>query len=424
MAELKGSPRLMIVSDLDNTMVDHHDPESISLLRFNALWEADYRHDSLLVFSTGRSPTLYKELRKEKPLLTPDITIMSVGTEITYGDVMVPDKGWEEWLNQGWDRGIVVEEASKFPQLRFQVETEQRPHKVSFYIEKSSAPEVINKLSKQLDERQLDVKIIYSGGIDLDILPKGAGKGQALAYLLKKFDSEGKSPLNTLVCGDSGNDAELFSVADVYGVMVSNAQEELLQWYAENAKGNPKTIHASERCAAGIIQAMQHFNLDPNISPRDVMGHCQNGPKYFSLGHEVVEFYLLCEKWRRAEVEDSNEIFQRLESAVDSNCSLVHPWGVEENLFTEVDVLRNCYGDQKGKQYRIWIDRIRPLKISSDIWLVKFDKWELIEKERHCSLTTALLKTKHDAPNALVWFHIHATWRDGCGNRNILFFSI
>ncbi|RRT73095.1 hypothetical protein B296_00006538 [Ensete ventricosum] len=281
MDRLDGHAHLMIVSDLDYTMVrflhchtlqvDHDDQENLSLLRFNALWESDYRHNSLVVFSTGRSPTMYKQLRKEKPLLTPDITIMSVGTEIAYGESMVPDDGWEQYLNHKWDRDVVLEETAKFPQLSF----------------------------------QLDVKIIYSGGICLDILPLGAGKGEALAYLLKKFKADGKLPTNTLVCGDSGNDTELFSVPEVYGVVVSNAHEELLKWYAQNSKDNPKIIHATERCAAGIIQAIGHFGIGPNISPRDVMDSgCKN--KSFNPGHEIVMFYLLYERWRRAEVENSD----------------------------------------------------------------------------------------------------------------------
>lgn len=60
-------------------------------------------------------------VRKEKPMLTPDITIMPVGTEITYGEDMIPDEGWEEYLNNKWDRTIVVDETMSFSELKLQV---------------------------------------------------------------------------------------------------------------------------------------------------------------------------------------------------------------------------------------------------------------------------------------------------------------
>ncbi|MBA0808825.1 hypothetical protein Gohar_024534, partial [Gossypium harknessii] len=161
----------------------------------------------------------------------------------------------------------------------------------------------------------LDVKIIYSHGTALDVLPKGADKGQALAYLQRKFKANGRVPLSSLVCGDSGNDAELFTVPDVYGVMVGNAQEELLQWCAENARNNPNIIHSTERCASGIIQAIGKFSIGPNVSPRDIKGWGKCRVNVLSPGYEVVKFYLLYEQWRRAEVEKSDQILQNLKSS-------------------------------------------------------------------------------------------------------------
>lgn len=95
---------------------------------------------------------------------------------------------------------------------------------------------------------------------------------------------------------------------------MSNAQEELLLWHAENAKDNPKIIHGTERCASGIIQAIGHFGLGPNTSPRDEAD--LSGSEKGNLGPsgEVVRFYLLHEKWRRGEIENSENYITSLEA--------------------------------------------------------------------------------------------------------------
>ncbi|MCL7032284.1 hypothetical protein MKW94_021502 [Papaver nudicaule] len=162
-----------------------------------------------------------------------------------------------------------------------QSESQQRPYKVSFNIGKEKAKGVSKALSECLAKRG-------------------------------KF-GDGKQPRNTLVCGDSGNDSELFSVPDVYGVMVSNAMEELLQWHTENGVNNPKIFHATKRCASGIIQAIGHFKLGPNLSPRDGDFPKSSLPNT-NPGHEIVKFYLSYERWRRADIASSEQYIPNLKA--------------------------------------------------------------------------------------------------------------
>nr|VDD00955.1 unnamed protein product [Brassica oleracea] len=419
MERLTSPPRLMIVSDLDDTMVDHHnDPENLSLLRFSSLWEEAFRHDSLLVFSTGRTLPMYKKLRKERPMLTPDVIITSVGTEIAYGKSMVTDDSWVEIMNHKWDRGIVEEETSKFPELTLQRDCDQRPNKVSFFIDKSKAQEVTKELYQRLEKRGVStiIKIIFSGGKALDVLPKGGGKGQALAYLLNKLKAEGRLPVNTLVCGDSGNDTELFTIPNVYGVMVRNSQEELLEWYAENAKDNAKIIHASERCVGGILEAIGHFELGPNLSPRDVSDLLECKEDNVNPGHEVVMFFLFYERWRRGEVENCDAYIASLKASCHPAAVFVHPSGAEKSLIDTIDELGKYHGDKKDKKFRVWTDQVLARETTHGTWMVKLDKWEQTGNERKCCTTTVRFISKEN--EELVWENVQQTWSEESEMKN------
>lgn len=96
-------------------------------------------------------------------------------------------------------------------------------------------------------------------------------------------------------------------------MQVSNAQEELVEWYTENARDNAQIIYATERCAAGIIQAIGNFTLGPNVSPRDIRDSILN-KKILSPSHEVVMFYLFYERWMHGEIENSEQYLQNLKS--------------------------------------------------------------------------------------------------------------
>lgn len=100
-----------------------------------------------------------------------------------------------------------------------------------------------------------------------------------------------------------------------------------MQWHEENAKDNPKIFHASQRCGAGIIEAIQRFNLGPSVSPRDVLDTENFQAESLNPAHEVVQFYLFYEKWRCGEVEKSDKYLQYLKMlsvSVDSSAKIDH----------------------------------------------------------------------------------------------------
>jgi sucrose-6-phosphatase len=244
----------LFITDLDNTLVG----DDAALKELNQhLDQHRQEHGTKIVYSTGRSPALYRKLTSEKSLLSPDALITSVGTEICFDPKEeIIDQEWADMLSQGWNREEVVATAGHYSDLVPQADTEQRPFKVSYVLSEEISSELLPRLESSLKEKGLDVKLIYSGGQDLDILPQKGDKGLALQFLRQKWDMDATK---TVVCGDSGNDIALFSAGEERGILVGNAKPELRQWYEENKKDYHYFAQADY--ANGILEGLHHFGF-------------------------------------------------------------------------------------------------------------------------------------------------------------------
>lgn len=246
--------KFLFVSDLDHTFVGD-DAALIELQKHLSHHRTNY--GTKIVYATGRSPVLYRQLKAEKSLIDPDALVTSVGTEIYPHDASdTPDKEWSEILSHGWNREIIVSTLDQFSQLAPQPDSEQRPFKVSYYLSETAATSVVPQIESALAEQGLSVKLVYSGGQDLDVLPIKGNKGLAMQFLARRW---GFSSDRTVACGDSGNDIALFSVGDERGIIVGNARPELVAWHQSQSSNH--VYRAKAHYAAGILEGLKYFGF-------------------------------------------------------------------------------------------------------------------------------------------------------------------
>ncbi len=243
----------LLITDLDHTLVGNDG--SLDLL--NQLLDR-YRQTlgTKIVYATGRSRESYQDLITTQRLLVPDVLVAAVGTEIYADAAEIPDPEWIDKLSTNWRREEVVSIASRFADLDPQPQPEQRSFKVSYYLSPSVAAAVVIQLQELFAQQGLDVEVIYSGGRDLDILPRGGDKGTAVQFLRDRWQID---PTQTVVCGDSGNDISLFKYGNERGIIVGNAQSELRLWH----ELHPVNYHylAVADYAAGILEGLQYFQF-------------------------------------------------------------------------------------------------------------------------------------------------------------------
>lgn len=246
-AELPTSPELVLVTDLDGTLLGGSDPWRRRVYS----WLRDQRSRVLHVFCTGRDLASVERLLLEERDLglgSPHLVIGDVGCTVACGESLQPLHQVVEPIEARW-RGLperLLPLLAGIPGIAPQPESAQR------------------RLAYRIDPAALDAALlaaIEAHGVDclvsdnryLDVLPAGVNKGSTLLSVLAWLELDHG---RVVTAGDSLNDLAMFETG-LKGVMVGNAEAALVAQLPRL----PATFRARAHGCEGIVEGLRHFGF-------------------------------------------------------------------------------------------------------------------------------------------------------------------
>lgn len=251
MARWGLTPIRLFSADLDGTLVGSREAEAHF---FEAWMSIDEGARPLLVYNSGRLLDDIRQLLPQTNLPPADVLIGGVGTMLLRFQCLGEGDLYAQSFDKGFDRNLIEELlGSAAPGIKLQPDIYQSRFKSSWYLVNAGEDE-LSHIEAALSNAGLRVKLVYSSDRDLDILPRGVDKGSALAWLCKRLSI---TTGEVLVAGDTNNDKSMFDLANVRGIIVANALEELRSLAARNGR-----LYSAKRDEGwGVVEGLVHFGL-------------------------------------------------------------------------------------------------------------------------------------------------------------------
>lgn len=245
---------LFIISDIDGTLIDGNKTDGLTELK---QWIIEHKDTVVFGVASGRNKEITQQAFIHYDMPAPDIMICSAGSEIYYTQKLIPDNGYESYIDYQWKRNELQNALAKFPGIRLQETDAQWRFKISYYVDDNFNEDEIANLYKFLDDHKLRAKILLTENKYLDFLPFRASKGGAVRYLSYKW----KVPLEKFItAGNSGNDKDMLK-GKAKGIVVANYSSEL-----EELKKNKLIYFTEYPLAEGVLDGIKYHISSMNMN--------------------------------------------------------------------------------------------------------------------------------------------------------------
>eukprot|EP01023_Acetabularia_acetabulum_P016593 TRINITY_DN18188_c0_g1_i1.p1 TRINITY_DN18188_c0_g1~~TRINITY_DN18188_c0_g1_i1.p1 ORF type:complete len:233 (+),score=42.08 TRINITY_DN18188_c0_g1_i1:63-701(+) len=173
------------------------------------------------------------------------------------------DLAWSKRLDEGWDVDKVRKVANRYIQencVSWLDKGTEHPHRVALSVQVDVLERVRKGLEEGFKNEGVKVRIIISGEGEwryVDCVSSKGGKLEALEYVRTIY---GIPRERTVACGDSGNDILMLDGKNP-GIIVGNAQPELVEWLVEQTQVDGRVIMTDGKYARGILEGLARHGL-------------------------------------------------------------------------------------------------------------------------------------------------------------------